>query len=221
MIFMNFPSGYTDRRRRRQQQENAKKEYPKVIDGCDRFERHIEFRRWNRGKQWQIEWKRRWYPRQTETPHYNRQKDHRQRRRRLSKSVSWDLWPSRTFSGRPEIYAEKKTDEFDFISSFLFDCSSSKRRRRKRIKKNSSSSDEDGERGSGKKGRKNIRKVIRSSDLEDETKEAAKREGERKRRIEERQRLVRLFYPNHHQYHCMWISFILFIFEFPVQWNVR
>lgn len=120
MIFMNFPSGYTDRRRRRQQQENAKKEYPKVIDGCDRFERHIEFRRWNRGKQWQIEWKRRWYPRQTETPHYNRQKDHRQRRRRLSKSVSWDLWPSRTFSGRPEIYAEKKkrTNSISFLHFF-------------------------------------------------------------------------------------------------------
>lgn len=66
-----------------------------------------------------------------------------------------------------------------------------KHRRRKRIKKNSSSSDDDGERGGMKKhGRKNIRKVIRSADLEVSTKEAAKREAERKKRIEDRQKLV-------------------------------
>lgn len=66
-----------------------------------------------------------------------------------------------------------------------------KHRRRKRIKKNSDSSDDDGEKGAQKKhGRKNIRKMIRSSDLEIETKEAAKREIERKKRIEERQKLV-------------------------------
>lgn len=72
----------------------------------------------------------------------------------------------------------------------LFCICYSKHRRRKRIRKNSSSSDDDGEKGSRKHGRKNIRKVIRSSDLEVETKEAAKLEAERKKRIEERQKLV-------------------------------
>lgn len=79
-------------------------------------------------------------------------------------------------------------------SIFWFSDISSKKqqKRRKRIKKNSDSSDADGDENSPKKhGRKNIRKMIRSSDLEVETKEAAKREMERKKRIEERQKLVR------------------------------
>lgn len=63
-----------------------------------------------------------------------------------------------------------------------------KRRRRKRIRKNSDSSDDDDK--PKKHGRKNIRKMIRAQDLEVETKEAAKHEAERKKRIEERQKLV-------------------------------
>lgn len=65
--------------------------------------------------------------------------------------------------------------------------SKKKYKRRKRIKKVSDSSDENTPK---KHGRKNIRKVIRTADLEQETKEAAKHEIERKKRIEERQKLV-------------------------------
>lgn len=73
-----------------------------------------------------------------------------------------------------------------------FNISSKKQqKRRKRIKKMSDSSDDGDENSPKKHGRKNIRKMIRSSDLEVETKEAAKREMERKKRIEERQKLVR------------------------------
>lgn len=81
-----------------------------------------------------------------------------------------------------------------YIFCFWIYRRSKQQKRRKRIKKNSSSSDDDDyDKNSPKKhGRKNIRKMIRSSDLEIETKEAAKREFERKKRIEERQKLVRI-----------------------------
>lgn len=67
-----------------------------------------------------------------------------------------------------------------------------KKKKRKRIKaqKSDDSSDEYDEDGVKKKGRKNIRKVIKSRDLDDETKEAARTEQERKKRIEERQKMV-------------------------------
>lgn len=74
---------------------------------------------------------------------------------------------------------------------FYFWLNRAKRKRRKRIKKVSDSSDEDGDRNKKKQGRKNIRKMIRVADLEEETKEAAKREAERKKRIQERQKLVK------------------------------
>lgn len=74
---------------------------------------------------------------------------------------------------------------------FVIDYTRKKRKRRRRIRKNSDSSDDNSKK---KSGRKNIRKVIRTADLEDETKEAAKREQERKKRIEERQKLVRIHF---------------------------
>lgn len=46
--------------------------------------------------------------------------------------------------------------------------------------------------------RKNIRKMIRSSDLRVETKEAVQRELERRERLEEKQKLVRI--KNHPNY---------------------
>lgn len=75
-------------------------------------------------------------------------------------------------------------------SVFLFDCSKKKRRRRKRKKNNSDSSDGDRESHS-KRGRKNIRKVIKVKDLELETKLAAKEEIQRRRRIVEREKKVK------------------------------
>lgn len=54
----------------------------------------------------------------------------------------------------------------------------------------SDSSDDDDMDTPKKHGRKNIRKVTRYQDLEDETKEAAQRERERKKRMEERQKMV-------------------------------
>ncbi|XP_059622920.1 transcriptional regulator ATRX homolog [Phlebotomus argentipes] len=70
--------------------------------------------------------------------------------------------------------------------------------RKRRIKrpKNSDSSDDDKKDDKGDKAtkRKNIRKVIKDRDLEDETKKAAKEESERKKRIEERQKLYNTIY---------------------------
>lgn len=64
-----------------------------------------------------------------------------------------------------------------------------KKRRRKRIKNNSDSSD--GEKSGIKRGRKNIRRVMKAKDLEMETKLATKEEIERKKRIEDRQKMVK------------------------------
>lgn len=82
-------------------------------------------------------------------------------------------------------------DEPKNINFLISSLCSVKPRRRKRIKKISDSSDDDDKNTTRKHGRKNIRKVIRAQDLEVETKEAAKREAERKKRIEDRQKLVR------------------------------
>lgn len=54
-----------------------------------------------------------------------------------------------------------------------------------------SSEDEDGD---GKKGRKNIRKLLKKDNLDVSTKEAAKTERDRKQRIEERQKLYNQIY---------------------------
>lgn len=59
----------------------------------------------------------------------------------------------------------------------------------------SDSSDKDGEKNAPKKlGRRNIRKLIADCDLSEQTKEAGKREEERKKRIAEKQKLVSYSY---------------------------
>lgn len=75
------------------------------------------------------------------------------------------------------------------LAHFCLVYSRKKRRRRKRNNKNSDSSDGDQE-GRIKRGRKNIRKMIKVKDLVLETKLAAKEEIQRKRRIEARQKKV-------------------------------
>lgn len=66
-----------------------------------------------------------------------------------------------------------------------------KKSRLKRIKRNSDSSsgDEGKEKDGTSKGRKNIKKIIKVRDLDEETRLAAKEEAQRKKRIEERQKL--------------------------------
>lgn len=71
-------------------------------------------------------------------------------------------------------------------------CRKAKKGRRKRIKRvseNSSSNDEAKDKSSPAKGRKNIKKIIKVRDLDEETRIAAKEEQQRKKRIEERQKL--------------------------------
>lgn len=73
-----------------------------------------------------------------------------------------------------------------FFYIFLF----SRPKKKSRIKKASADDDSDSDnKNSPNKGRKNIRKVIKSKELETGTKQAARNEMERKRRIEERQKL--------------------------------
>lgn len=67
------------------------------------------------------------------------------------------------------------------------------KRKRRRIKVKRDDDTSDDEDGSKKKGRKNIRKVLKTKYLEDETIRAAREEQERKKRISGRQKLVSLF----------------------------
>ncbi|KAH8359796.1 hypothetical protein KR093_008879 [Drosophila rubida] len=61
------------------------------------------------------------------------------------------------------------------------------KKKRRRIKKNSSGESDDDEKNKNK--RKHIRKIIKTKDLDLSTKEAAKEEDDRRKRIEERQKL--------------------------------
>ncbi|KAH8417417.1 hypothetical protein KR222_011589, partial [Zaprionus bogoriensis] len=65
------------------------------------------------------------------------------------------------------------------------------KKKRRRIKKNSSGDSDDGdeEKNKDKNKRKHIRKIIKTKDLDMTTKEAAKEEEDRRKRIEERQKL--------------------------------
>lgn len=98
--------------------------------------------------------------------------------------------------------AKKKSgsDSGDIHTDSSLDGKSKKKRRRIKHSSdddtNANQSDgvsSDGD-GSPSKGRKNIRKVIKSKDLEDVTKRAAREEAERKKRIEERQKLYNEYY---------------------------
>lgn len=71
-----------------------------------------------------------------------------------------------------------------------FSTYSKQKRKRRRIKRGSDGSSSDDSDTKGNKGRRNIRKVIKEDDLEDDTKRAAREEFERKKRIEERQKMV-------------------------------
>lgn len=77
--------------------------------------------------------------------------------------------------------------------SFCFVFRKSKKRKRIRAQKSDDSSDDDDDddHNNSKKGRKNIRKVIKLKDLDLDTKQAAREEQERKKRIEDRQKIVR------------------------------
>lgn len=63
------------------------------------------------------------------------------------------------------------------------------KKKRRRIKKNSSNDSDDGDDEKNKNKRKHIRKIIKTKDLDLTTKEAAKEEEDRRKRIEERQKL--------------------------------
>ncbi|KAH8284031.1 hypothetical protein KR054_007937 [Drosophila jambulina] len=81
-----------------------------------------------------------------------------------------------------------KSDSDKGSSDFEPDEKTSKKKR-KRIKKNSSGESDDGDDEKQKNKRKHIRKIIKTKDLDVSTKEAAKEEDDRKKRIEERQKL--------------------------------
>ncbi|KAH8363675.1 hypothetical protein KR084_013004 [Drosophila pseudotakahashii] len=84
----------------------------------------------------------------------------------------------------------KKSDSEKGSSDFEPDEKQSKKKGRKRIKKNSSGeSDGDGDDDKQKNKRKHIRKIIKTKDLDLTTKEAAKEEDDRRKRIEDRQKL--------------------------------
>ncbi|GFR28480.1 transcriptional regulator ATRX [Trichonephila clavata] len=95
--------------------------------------------------------------------------------------------------------SEKKKSDLDTTTSDSEEDKPNKKKRRKRIKiaANSSSSDEK-EKGDGAsqntpgKGRKNIKKILSKEDLTVETKEAQNIEKERRKRVQERQKLYNI-----------------------------
>ncbi|XP_016952621.1 transcriptional regulator ATRX homolog [Drosophila biarmipes] len=82
----------------------------------------------------------------------------------------------------------KKSDSEKGSSDFEPDEKQKKKGGRKRIKKNSSGESDDDE-DKQKNKRKHIRKIIKTKDLDLTTKEAAKEEDDRRKRIEDRQKL--------------------------------
>lgn len=86
---------------------------------------------------------------------------------------------------------KKKRSRIKKVSSSSSDEDGGNKKKRKRIKKNSDSDDED---DSPTKGRKNIRKLLKKSALEQTTKEAEQEEKDRKQRIADRQKLYNQVY---------------------------
>lgn len=82
-----------------------------------------------------------------------------------------------------------KKDDGSAQDSSDFEPEEKKKKKRKRIKKNSSGDSDDGDDEKNKNKRKHIRKIIKTKDLDLTTKEAAKEEEDRRKRIEERQKL--------------------------------
>lgn len=85
-------------------------------------------------------------------------------------------------------FGGKKTASANDSSDFEPEEKKTKKKRR-RIKKNSSNDSDDGDDEKNKNKRKHIRKIIKTKDLDLTTKEAAKEEEDRRKRIEERQKL--------------------------------
>uniref|UniRef100_A0A6P4F6D3 DNA helicase n=1 Tax=Drosophila rhopaloa TaxID=1041015 RepID=A0A6P4F6D3_DRORH len=89
----------------------------------------------------------------------------------------------------PQRKRRRKKSESDKGSSD-FEPDEKQKKKRKRIKKSSSGeSDGDGDDEKQKNKRKHIRKIIKTKDLDLTTKEAAKEEDDRRKRIEDRQKL--------------------------------
>ncbi|EDW15808.1 uncharacterized protein Dmoj_GI10182 [Drosophila mojavensis] len=82
-----------------------------------------------------------------------------------------------------------KKDDGSAQDSSDFEPEEKKKKKRKRIKNNSSGDSDDGDDEKNKNKRKHIRKIIKTKDLDLTTKEAAKEEEDRRKRIEERQKL--------------------------------
>ncbi|KMZ05859.1 transcriptional regulator ATRX homolog [Drosophila simulans] len=90
----------------------------------------------------------------------------------------------------PQRKRRRKKSESDKGSSDFEPEEKQKKKGRKRIKKTSSGeSDADGDDDKQKNKRKHIRKIIKTKDLDLTTKEAAKEEDDRRKRIEDRQKL--------------------------------
>ncbi|XP_060649165.1 transcriptional regulator ATRX homolog [Drosophila nasuta] len=87
----------------------------------------------------------------------------------------------RTFAGKKDA-GGSANDSSDFEPE-----DKKNKKKRRRIKKNSSGESDDDEKNKNK--RKHIRKIIKTKDLDLSTKEAAKEEDDRRKRIEERQKL--------------------------------
>ncbi|KAM8704343.1 hypothetical protein ACLKA7_008881 [Drosophila subpalustris] len=83
----------------------------------------------------------------------------------------------------------KKKDAGSANDSSDFEPEDKKKKKRRRIKKNSSGDSDDDDEKKEKNKRKHIRKIIKTKDLDLSTKEAAKEEDDRRKRIEERQKL--------------------------------
>ncbi|XP_032593368.1 transcriptional regulator ATRX homolog [Drosophila grimshawi] len=85
-------------------------------------------------------------------------------------------------------FANKK-DAGSAQDSSDFEPEDKKKKKRRRIKKTSSGDSDDGDDEKNKNKRKHIRKIIKTKDLDLTTKEAAKEEDDRRKRIEERQKI--------------------------------
>ncbi|KAH8267177.1 hypothetical protein KR026_001972 [Drosophila bipectinata] len=88
----------------------------------------------------------------------------------------------------PQRKRRKQKSDSDKGSSDFEPDQKQQKKKRKRIKKNSSD-DSDGDDEKAKNKRKHIRKIIKTKDLDVSTKEAGKEEEDRRKRIEERQKL--------------------------------
>lgn len=88
----------------------------------------------------------------------------------------------------PQRKRRKQKSDSDKGSSDFEPEQKQKKKKRKRIK-NNSSEESDGDDEKAKNKRKHIRKIIKTKDLDVSTKEAGKEEEDRRKRIEERQKL--------------------------------